>query len=44
MVPLESTLGAIDQAVRQEKVRYFGASNHPTAELCELLWIADKRH
>ena len=41
--PLETTLAAIDQAVRQGKVRCFGASNHSDAELCELLWLADKR-
>jgi len=41
--PLETTLGALDQAVRQGKVRCFGASNHSAANLCELLWLADKR-
>lgn len=40
--PLETTLTAMDIAVRQGKVRYFGASNHSAAELCELLWLADK--
>ena len=40
--PLETTLAAMDQAVRQGKVRCFGASNHGAAELCELLWLADK--
>ena len=42
--PLETTLGAIDQAVRQGKVRCFGASNHSAAQLCKLLWLADKRN
>ena len=40
--PLETTLRAMDVAVRQGKVRYFGASNHSAAQLCELLWLADK--
>ena len=43
-VPLEITLEAIDTAARQGKIRYFGASNHSAAQLCELLWIADKRN
>jgi aryl-alcohol dehydrogenase-like predicted oxidoreductase len=41
-VPLESTLAAMDQCVRQGKVRYFGASNHSAAQLCEMLWLADR--
>ena len=40
--PLETTLAAMDQAVKQGKVRYFGASNHSAWQLCELLWQADK--
>lgn len=40
--PLEITLSAMETAVRQGKVRYFGASNHDAGQLCELLWIADK--
>jgi L-glyceraldehyde 3-phosphate reductase len=42
-VPLETTLAAIDQAVRQGKVRYFGASNHSAWQLCEMCWLA-KQH
>ena len=41
--PLETTLAAMEQAVRQGKVRYFGASNHRADKLCELLWLADQR-
>lgn len=41
-VPLETTLAALDQVVRQGKVRYIGASNHSAAQLCEILWIAEK--
>lgn len=40
-VPLATTLSAMEQAVRQGKVRHFGASNHSAAQLCELLWLAD---
>jgi aryl-alcohol dehydrogenase-like predicted oxidoreductase len=41
-VPLETTLSALEQAVRQGKVRYFGASNHAAWQLCEFLWLAEK--
>lgn len=42
VVPLEVTLQAIDLAVRQGKIRYFGASNHSAWQLCRMLWLADK--
>ena len=41
-VPQEATLAALDQAVRQGKIRSIGASNHSAAQLCEFLWLADK--
>lgn len=41
-VPLETTLSALDQAVRQGKVRHVGASNHLAWQLCELLALADR--
>jgi L-glyceraldehyde 3-phosphate reductase len=41
-VPLEVTLRALDTAVQQGKVRYFGASNHAAWQLCEMLWLADR--
>lgn len=41
-VPLETTLAAIDQSVRQGKVRYFGVSNHSAWQLCEMLWLGDR--
>ena len=41
-VPLAATLGALDQAVRQGKIRYVGASNHDAGLLCEMLWLADR--
>lgn len=40
--PLETTLSAMETAVRQGKIRAFGVSNHFAFDLCELLWIADK--
>jgi L-glyceraldehyde 3-phosphate reductase len=42
-VPLESTVTAIDIAMRQGKIRNFGTSNHSAAQICELLWIADRQ-
>ncbi|MFM1550346.1 MAG: aldo/keto reductase [Lentisphaeria bacterium] len=42
--PLETTLNAMETLVRQGKVRYFGASNHSAAQLCEMLWIAERGH
>ena len=41
-VPLEMTLAAMDTAVQAGKIRYFGASNHNAAQLCEMLWLADR--
>lgn len=40
--PLETTMAALDQVVRQGKARCIGASNHSAAQLCEFLWLADK--
>jgi aryl-alcohol dehydrogenase-like predicted oxidoreductase len=42
-VPIEATMTAMETAVRQGKIRYFGASNHSAAQLCEMLWIADQQ-
>ena len=42
LTPLETTLSAIETALRQGKIRSFGVSNHFAFDLCELLWIADK--
>lgn len=38
--PLETTLAAMDVALRQGKIRSFGASNHSAAKLCELQYLA----
>ena len=41
--PLEETLRAFDDLVRQGKVRYLGASNHVAWRLARALWESDKR-
>ena len=40
--PLEETLRALDDVVRQGKVRYLGASNMPAWLLTKALWLSDK--
>ncbi len=40
--PIEETLRAYDDLVRQGKVRYIGASNYPAWRLMEALWVSDK--
>lgn len=40
--PLEETLRAMDDLVRQGKIRYPGCSNFPAWQLCESLWISDR--
>ncbi len=40
--PLEETLRALDDLVRDGKVRYIGASNYPAWYLTKALWISDK--
>ena len=40
--PIEETLRAMDDLVKQGKVRYVGASNYKAWELMEALWVADK--
>src|SRR5262245_40452957 len=40
--PLETTLAAVDRAVRDGKVRCFGLSNHAAWQMCEFLWLADR--
>jgi aryl-alcohol dehydrogenase-like predicted oxidoreductase len=44
LTPLEETLSAFDQLVRQGKVLYVGASNHTAWRLNEALWIALTRN
>jgi aryl-alcohol dehydrogenase-like predicted oxidoreductase len=40
--PLEETLRALDDLVRQGKVRYIGASNMPAWLMTKALWLSDK--
>jgi len=42
--PIEETLRAMDDLVRQGKVRYVGASNYKAWELMQALWISDKHN
>jgi aryl-alcohol dehydrogenase-like predicted oxidoreductase len=40
--PLDETLRAMDDLVRQGKVRYLGCSNFRAFQLCKALWLSDK--
>jgi aryl-alcohol dehydrogenase-like predicted oxidoreductase len=40
--PIEETLLALDDLVRQGKVRYIGCSNYPAWLMMQALWAADK--
>lgn len=40
--PIEETMRAFDDLVRQGKVRYVGASNYAAWELMQALWVSDK--
>ncbi|MFS8543483.1 MAG: aldo/keto reductase, partial [Limnochordales bacterium] len=40
--PLDETLSALTDLVRQGKVRYIGTSTFPAWQLCESLWISDR--
>jgi aryl-alcohol dehydrogenase-like predicted oxidoreductase len=40
--PIEETLHAFDDLVKQGKVRYVGASNYAAWELMQALWTSDK--
>ncbi len=42
--PLEESLAAFDQLVRQGKVIYVGLSNYAAWQACRALWICDKRN
>ncbi|MCQ3928986.1 MAG: aldo/keto reductase [Chloroflexi bacterium] len=42
--PLEETLRALDDLVRQGKVRYIGASNYKAWHLMKALWVSDKHN
>ena len=40
--PVEETLRALDDLVREGKVRYIGASNYPAWRLMQALWASDR--
>ena len=40
--PIEETLQALDDLVRQGKVRYIGCSNYPAWRLMQALWTSDR--
>ncbi len=40
--PIEETLEAFNELIKQGKVRYIGASNYPAWELMRALWAADR--
>ena len=42
--PLEESLGALDDLVRQGKVRYIGCSNFYAYQICQALWAGDRRN
>ena len=42
--PLEETLRALDDLVRQGKVRYVGCANFDAWQVCKGLWISDRRN
>ena len=41
--PIEETLHAFDELVKQGKVRYVGASNYSAWELMQALWTSDRK-
>jgi aryl-alcohol dehydrogenase-like predicted oxidoreductase len=41
--PIDETLKAFDDLIRQGKVRYIGCSNYPAWKLMEALWVSDKQ-
>ena len=42
--PMEEQLGALTDLVRQGKVRYLGTSTFPAWQLCEAMWISDRKN
>ena len=41
--PLEESLGAVDELVREGKVRYPASSNYSGWQVCQMQWIAEAR-
>ena len=44
LTPMDETLGALDDLVRQGKVRYIGASNMPAWQVVEAQWLSRRDH
>ncbi|MBL7126859.1 MAG: aldo/keto reductase, partial [Dehalococcoidales bacterium] len=42
--PIEETLRALDDLIRQGKVRYIGCSNYLAWQLCKTLWVSDNKN
>ena len=42
--PIEETMRALDDLVRQGKVRYVGCSNYSAYRLCKALWVSDRHN
>lgn len=42
-VPLEESLEAVEELVREGKVREVGASNYASWQMCRMLWLAKER-
>lgn len=40
--PLEDSLGALEELVREGKVRVVGASNYASWQVCRMLWLAER--
>ena len=40
--PIEETLGALDDLVRQGKVRYIACSNFSAWQVCKALWVSER--
>ena len=43
-VPLEESLGVMDELVRAGKVRFVAASNYASWQVAGMLWMAEKHH
>jgi len=44
LTPMEESLRALDDLVRQGKVRYVGLSNHPAWQVVDAIWISRLRN
>ncbi len=42
--PIEESIGALDDLMRQGKVRYAGCCNYAAWQVCKALWTVDRMH